>query len=306
VRPQVEARAAAQLKEAIAALREELMGDRASEPTASPAPSARQSETRGHRSPTADDHAAPHSSTVSSTVVAPLKMAEGITPPPGYQPLTLLNAVRSGEVGTVSKWLAAGVDPNAASELLAGWTPLHYAAQLGHADIVRALLDHGAAPQPFDRFEQTPLMQAGYWGRAEAVGALKQATSGVSRVPPLLVADDTAKLGEWQSDWRSAGHVIILCSAPEFSLPDASGVVDHVMAALEGICEMHQLQVKFGYDWGGSSTAEPADRDPHRRVPECCLSLACTCDVYKSPVLVTGPVDWSSPLSGAGSQWFAK
>ena len=89
-------------------------------------------------------------------------------------------------------------------------------------------------------------MQAGYWGRTEAVATLKQRTGGVSRVPPVLVADASVAVG----DWRSADHIIILCSAPEFSRPYPDGSAgDNVMKALEGLCEMHQLQVKFGYDW---------------------------------------------------------
>ena len=102
-------------------------------------------------------------------------------------------------------------------------------------------------------------------------------------------------------DWKSVGHVIIMCSAPEWSF---SG--DNVMTALEGLCEMFQLQVKFGYDWGGSSTAELADRDPERSVPECCHCLACTCGVYKSAFMIICPVEWSNPMSVAGSQWFFK
>ena len=70
--------------------------------------------------------------------------------------------MRTGDLPAVQRWLAAGIDPNAAHELHAHWTPLHYAARLGYVEIIGELLDHGAAPQSFDRFEQTPLMQAGY------------------------------------------------------------------------------------------------------------------------------------------------
>jgi len=67
---------------------------------------------------------------------------------------------------------------------------------------------------------------------------------------------------------------------------------DKVMVALFALCDMHQQQVKFGYDWGGSSTAEAADKDPARRVPQCCLSLACSCGAKRSTVMIIGPVDW--------------
>ena len=62
--------------------------------------------------------------------------------------------------------------------------------------------------------------------------------------------------------------------------------------------------VKFGYDWGGSATAEAADKDPNRRVRTCCYSLACSCATKGH--WITGPVDWSNPKSVRGSMWFPK
>ena len=67
-------------------------------------------------------------------------------------------------------------------------------------------------------------------------------------------------------------RVTVLCSAPEFSL---SG--DKVMVGLFLMCELYGDFVKFGYDWGGSDTAEGSDSNPQRVVPACCHSLACAC-----------------------------
>eukprot|EP01045_Picozoa_sp_COSAG04_P004159 COSAG04_NODE_176_length_21411_cov_10.599240_26_plen_399_part_01 len=110
--------------------------------------------------------------------------------------------------------------------------------------------------------------------------------------------------------WKAPGHVTILCSAPERSGPGDDGKYpdgsqDNVMKALFALCDMYQAHVKFGYDWGGSVTAEPADKDPERLVPECCLSLGCAC-ATRATAMVKGPVDWSNPKSVAGSLWFPK
>ena len=226
--------------------------------------------------------------------------------PPDYEAGALLAATIRGDLPTVQRWLGAGIDPNAAHELLADWSPLHYAAQLGHAEIIAALLDHSAHPRLADRHGETPLMQAGYWGWRAAAELLMERGGGTSEdVPPSMIveAEAEAEIGDWDAE----GHVTILCSAPEFSRPRDDGSKDNVMKALFGLCARHQTRVKFGYDWGGSATTEPADKDPKRRVPECCLSLACSCGPDRaSTVMVEGPVDWSNPKSVAGSMWFPK
>eukprot|EP01050_Picozoa_sp_SAG11_P009709 SAG11_NODE_931_length_6499_cov_28.824219_1_plen_1551_part_00 len=96
-------------------------------------------------------------------------------------------------------------------------------------------------------------------------------------------------------------RVSVLCSAPEYAING-----DKIMIGLEIICEIYGEYVKFGYDWGGSSTAEGSDADPARVVPACCHSLACSCGAFRSLEMITGPVDWSNPLSVAGSMWFPK
>ena len=53
----------------------------------------------------------------------------------------LRDAVMAGELSAVNELLDAGLDPNSPRERLADWTPLHYAAQLGHTEIIGTLLD---------------------------------------------------------------------------------------------------------------------------------------------------------------------
>jgi outer membrane protein assembly factor BamB len=71
----------------------------------------------------------------------------------------LLAAAGKGDVATVAALLAKGADVNAENELRA--TPLYIACELGHVDLVKLLLDHGANPDAKDlEFGRTPLRNA--------------------------------------------------------------------------------------------------------------------------------------------------
>ena len=120
------------------------------------------------------------------------------------------------------------------------------------------------------------------------------------------------------------GFMSVLCSAPEYSLPtdtprtdlpdrftfkrskDSGKYSAEVMVGLFALCDEFGDFVNFGYDWAGSSTAEPADLDPERRVRACCMSLGCSCGSARSTKIIKGAVDWSDPKSVAGSLWFPK
>jgi hypothetical protein len=158
-------------------------------------------------------------------------------------------------------------------------------------------------------------MQVAYWGHAEAVEELERlaglAGKEQSRVPDCVVLAESpvpwdAKHEDVYGPTEDPKSVSIICSAPEFS-----HCGDKVMVGLFLICDAFGEHIKFGYDWGGSVTAEPADKNPDRVVWDCCHSLACTvgsgagqCAVRGKPL--RGPVDWSNPKSVAGSMWFPK
>ena len=59
-----------------------------------------------------------------------------------------------------------------------GLTPLAQAAQLGHAEIVKALLERGALANAVDKVSQTPLMHAAQNGHTEAVRVLIPVSDG--------------------------------------------------------------------------------------------------------------------------------
>ena len=65
-----------------------------------------------------------------------------------------------------------------------GWTPLHYAATNGHAEIVRLLLDENAYIDAASPNGSTPLMMAAHYGTPEVVKLLLEAGAD-----PLLKND---------------------------------------------------------------------------------------------------------------------
>lgn len=91
---------------------------------------------------------------------------------------TLMAAVQSGDLATVQRLIAGGIDINEKSPVLAngndGQTPLLVACFLGHGEIVRALLAAGANPRINDYLlGATPAHKAAYAGRPDALLALR-------------------------------------------------------------------------------------------------------------------------------------
>jgi ankyrin repeat protein len=91
----------------------------------------------------------------------------------------LMAAVQAGDVEAVRGLIAAGVDVNEKSPVVAngndGQTPLLVACFLGHADIVRLLLDAGANPRINDYLlKATPVHKAAYAGRPEALLVIRE------------------------------------------------------------------------------------------------------------------------------------
>ncbi|MCR9144099.1 MAG: ankyrin repeat domain-containing protein [bacterium] len=72
---------------------------------------------------------------------------------------TLHYAAKTGDLGRVQALLKQNADPNA-RETISKFTPLYYATMGDHKNIVRALIQAGAKPDPVDFSGTTPLRQA--------------------------------------------------------------------------------------------------------------------------------------------------
>eukprot|EP01046_Picozoa_sp_COSAG06_P031396 COSAG06_NODE_3053_length_5914_cov_126.204643_2_plen_1719_part_00 len=248
--------------------------------------------------------AAQREAAVAAAALAETQIAELRTA--GYSEGELRQAAIDGELEDVTRLLALGLGPDAAAERLADWAPLQYAAQHGNTRVCTALVEHRADVLARDRNGETALMQAAYWGHAETAEELARLEKLVTGGAQQSLAPACVVLGASPVPWDSESSVSIICSAPEFSRSR-----DQVMVGLFQVCDAFSEHVKFGYDWGGSVTAEAADKNEDRTVYDCCHSLACTvgpgpgqCAVRGRPI--RGPVDWRNPKSVAGSQWFPK
>ncbi len=86
----------------------------------------------------------------------------------GRTPLHL--AADRGHADVAEALLAAGADANAKAD--DGSTPLHLAAEGGRADVAEALLAAGAAANARDDYGSTPLHRAAWMGHASAADVL--------------------------------------------------------------------------------------------------------------------------------------
>ncbi|RCG29797.1 ankyrin repeat domain-containing protein [Sphaerisporangium album] len=83
-------------------------------------------------------------------------------------------AALKGDAGRVSELIAAGLDPNLVDG--DGFVPLHMAAQEGHVDAARALLDNDAEVDAENRHGNTPLSVAVFnsRGRGDLMALLRE------------------------------------------------------------------------------------------------------------------------------------
>ena len=87
----------------------------------------------------------------------------------------LMLAALAGMTDVCRRLIAKDADVNKT-----GWTPLHYAAAGGHAEIVQLLLDHAAYIDAQSPNQTTPLMMAAMYGNTPTVTALLDAGADAS------------------------------------------------------------------------------------------------------------------------------
>lgn len=91
---------------------------------------------------------------------------------------SLVKAINRGDVAVVRRMLQDdAVDPNDRLFLdKDGWTPLHHACSLGHAEIVDLLLNAGADPSATDRENCSAMHRAVFGGNTDIVQSLNAFT----------------------------------------------------------------------------------------------------------------------------------
>ena len=150
---------------------------------------------------------------IALTAIAALAQA-----PPPTKAEQLQEAARKGDAATVKKLLDEGVDVNTRFRYNA--TALFYAADHGHVDVVKVLLDHGAAMDVKDTFYGfTPLMLA--------VGPAQKKRPEHTEIAKLMIAKgspgkDVALTSAIQSgDAAFAKFILDSGGLPASSLSDA-------------------------------------------------------------------------------------
>src|SRR6185295_2007475 len=88
-------------------------------------------------------------------------------------------AARKGDVQQVHQLLTEGADVNVRQGKFLG-TPLQYAAQLGHGEVVAILIEHSAMVDSRDATARTPLMWAAEAGHTDVVRKLLDAGADVN------------------------------------------------------------------------------------------------------------------------------
>jgi ankyrin repeat protein len=90
------------------------------------------------------------------------------------------DAARNGDLAAVQAELDKGVDVDGGDDSWPEMTPLHYAADEGHTEVVELLIANGADVNAEDEEGWTPFHLAAYWGGKDIVELLIAAGADVN------------------------------------------------------------------------------------------------------------------------------
>ena len=186
-----------------------------------------------------------------------------------------------------------GRPPRPPSNILPGWTALHYAATAGHADMVSWLLDSGAAIDAvWTRGGKTALWEAAGYGRVDAVAALLSRGADVVRkegyrgTTPLHAAT-WLKLANFEDNF-------VMASYPPVPQGEGSDV------ALVSLILSYSAEVNARSD-NGWSALDYAANQGRARIAEVLRNAGGRCFVQSGPLCGVPAVVTAETVCAAGS-----
>ena len=184
-----------------------------------------------------------------------------------------------------------GRPPRPPSNILPGWTALHYAATAGHADMVSWLLDSGAAIDAvWTRGGKTALWEAAGYGRVDAVAALLSRGADVVRkegyrgTTPLHAAS-------WLKPARVGDNFVMASYSPREEGSDA---------AVVSLLLSYSAEVNARADDGWSALDFAADRG-RARIAEILRNAGGRCFVQSGPLCGVPAAVTAETVCAAGS-----
>jgi len=171
----------------------------------------------------------------------------------------LLEAAERGDVGRVHELLGRDANPNARDEF--GFTPLHWAAFNGHAEVARLLLDRGADVDARSKNGLTPLHLAAFHGHAKVAGLLLDKGADVN-------AGDV--IGGTPLHFAAAGGQLdiarlLLDRGADVNAKTENGLTPLHLASLNGHVDVARLLLERGAD---ASVRDVKGRTPLDRARE--------------------------------------
>jgi ankyrin repeat protein len=165
--------------------------------------------------------------------------------------IPLIKAAKEGDIASVQKIIARGVDVNSKADIISDWgkTALMEASLRGYADIVTALLKAGADVNAKDDYGDTALVFAAGKGHYDIVklllnagGAANVQTTG-SKSTALMVASKNGYTGVVQ---------LLLDAGADINIREEGGTA-LTLAAWKGAIPIMQLLIERGADVNAQS-----------------------------------------------------